>query len=181
MSYDAQWSGPFEGYVVNYLQKNHWKIARTVPHEDALQEAAVVFLRCRRRYKVDEGAHFMALFKTAWHRRFLDLANKDTIDRQATYYGADDLQRDQPGDDIVGEVDNEGYLRALVRQAPREVQMVCSLMLNAPQELLEVALAGWHAGGDLRSTSGGSDVVNRLLGLPEKVDTLQQVRDYFST
>jgi len=169
-----EWDGPIAGYVVNFLTAQHWKIARTVPKDDALQEAYCVFLRCKRKYTtVTEPQHFMALFKTAWYNHFTDLANNDTAERVVH-------QEPETPIEQVGATDNDGALAIMLRQAPREVSMVLSLFLNAPQELLDIALASWKAGGDRRSKSGGSKQVNRLLGLPEDQDTMKQVIDYFS-
>jgi hypothetical protein len=68
----------------------------------------------------------------------------------------------------------------MIKQAPREVRMVLSLLIDAPSEIVEAALAGWRPAGDRRSKSGGSRQVNRLLGLPDDQDTMAQVREYFS-
>lgn len=177
--YTPDFEGPIMGYVVNDLKANHWKIARTVPHSDAMQEAYCVFLKCKRTYAdtVTEPAHFMALFKTAWYRRFTDMANEDTERRcecaiPVSAVTGEEIQQE-------GESDNDGMLAVMIRQAPREVQMVLSLFLNAPQELLDIALGSWKAQGDRRCRAGGSLQVNRLLGLPEDQDTMQHVVDYF--
>lgn len=176
--YAPEFGGPIEGYVVNYLTREHWKIARTVPRDDAMQEAYCVFLKVKRTYRVEEPQHFMALFKTAWYRRFTDMANEDTERRAecAMPVGADGAEFEQQG-----ESDNDGALAVMIRQAPREVQMVLGLFLSAPQELLDIALSSWKAQGDRRCRAGGSLQVNRLLGLPDDQDTMRQVADYFGS
>lgn len=175
--FDPTFKGEIEGYTVNYLAKNHWKVKSTVPWDDCMQEAQVIFLRCKRKYtEVSEPAHFMALYKTAWHNNFLDLANENTAYRENVSIGGED---ESPDRHRAGETDNDGALATMIRQAPREIQMVLSLFLSAPQELLDVALAGWR-GKDRRMRSGGSKRVNQMLGLPEDRDTLQEVEDYFT-
>jgi hypothetical protein len=177
--FEPNFEPEYLGYVCNYLRTNHWRVASTVPFEDAQQEAYCVFLKCKRVYsgKVTEPAHFMALFKTAWSRRFTDLSNENTEEREHITVAQDDEVHEMQS---AGATDNDGYLATMIRQAPSEVNMVLSLFLNAPQELLEVALAGWRGGSDKRMRSGGSKHINRLLGLPEDQDTLKQVSDYFT-
>lgn len=151
-------------------------------YEDAHQEAYCVFLRCKARYrgKVKEPKHFMALFKTAFQRRFVDLGRADVKRRaeqplpESQNEDGDERQYEQ-----IGELDNDGLLAVMIKEAPREVRMVLSLLLDAPSELVEAALAGWKASGDRRFRSGGSRHINRLLGLPDDQDTMQKVRDYF--
>lgn len=175
MSFEPEWKGPVEGYVVNYLSRHHWKIARSCPREDAMQEAYCVFLRVKRKYpNLDAPQHFMALFKTAWANHFTDLANVDTEQRVEG-----PMPLDLEGHEIeqVGESDNDGMLALMIRQAPRDVMLVLTLMLNAPQELLDAALG--NRGRDRRYKDGGSARINRLLGLPEGQDTIASVIAYF--
>lgn len=168
-AFEPEWKGPVEGYVVNFLTKNHWKIARTCPREDALQEAYCIFLRIKRRYpELDTPQHFMALFKTAWFNQFTDLANLDTRQRAECA-----MPVDAEGNEfeLTGSTDNDGMLAVMIREAPREVTMVLSLLLNAPQELLDAALGTGRQNACVR--------VNRLLGLPLEQDTLGNVAEYF--
>lgn len=180
MSYLPEWEGPIEGWTVNFLAKHHWKVARTMPREDAMQEAVVVFLRLRRKYcmrdvdPVTDPPHFMALYKTSWQRHFIDLANADTEDRVCTSMPEDHegVEREQ-----TGCTDNDGVLAVMVRQAPREVSMVLALFLNAPQELLDLALNSWRNAG--RGRPAESTRINQLLGLPSGYDSLGAVSEYF--
>lgn len=170
-------TGPIEGFVVNFISKHYWKVARTVPREDLMQDAYVVFLRCSNKYggKV-EPKHFMALFKTAWLNHFTDLTNADTEERcvysSTPEDGSVEMER-------VGELCNDGELAVRLRQAPKEVQMVLQLFLNAPQELLDIALNSWR-GNDKRMRNGGSGKINQLLGLPADCNIQQMMEDYFT-
>lgn len=171
--------GPIEGYVVNFLRKNYWKVERTVPRDDVMQEAHVVYLRCKRRYPDVEDKHFMALFKTAWSNHFTDLANEDTERRcevSSSVHDDDDEHRVAYAEPC-GATDNDGMLSVLVQQAPREVSMVLNLFLNAPQELLDLALSKWRENG--RYLAGGSKHVTQMLGLPADLDVLKMVEDHF--
>lgn len=173
------WEGPVEGWVIKFLTREHWKVARTVPWEDAVQEARVVFLRVLRRYPGVEPAHFMSLFMTSWRNHFLDLANDDT--RRRAEVAMPELA---PGAqlDSAGDLDNDGFLRTALRQAPREVAMVLSLFLNAPQELLEAAMGPRNTRARARRTAEQQEevAVCRLLGLPEGSAPLAATREYLS-
>lgn len=181
VSFSPEFKGPIEGYVINFINRHYWKVQRSIPREDLVQEAAVVFLRCKRKYlELENAAQFMALFKTAWARHFIDLANEDTASRILVQQSS--LVLDDGGEyasEVQGDSNHDGELATMLRQAPREVNLVLNLFLNAPQELLDVALGSWK-GRDRRCVTGGSKRICQLLGLPEDFDALKAVEDYFT-
>jgi hypothetical protein len=177
-----QWFGAIEGYTVNFLHKNHWKVARQCEWTDAMQEAYCVFLHVKRKYpQVNEAKHFMALYKVSLSNRFINLALEDTamkVEVSAEERNEDDTDWLASSREQIGETDNEGALSIAIKQAPREIQMVLSLLLNAPAEILETAMAGWKSKG--KRSAGGSKQIAALLGLPADRDVLQEVHDYFN-
>ena len=180
MKYSPEFKGPIEGYVVNFMRKNYFKVQRTLERADVLQEAYVVFLRVKAKYPDVEGApHFMALFKTSWYHRYTDLANADTAQRfmvQHHVYQQED--GGELGADCLGETNNDGELAVMLRQAPNEVTQVLNLFLSAPQELLDLALGSWK-GRDRRCQAGGSKRICSLLGISPAYDVMKVVEDYF--
>ncbi|MNK87230.1 hypothetical protein D3C87_1071610 [compost metagenome] len=181
MPYSPEWKGPIEGWTANFVAAHMWKVERTQQRADVMQEAYLVFMKVSRRYpELDDPRHFMALYKTSWTRRFTDLANADTADRVTVGMGST-----APGEDgeqereFVGVTDNDGTLAVLIRQAPAEVKQVINLFLSAPQEILDVALAGWTGKRDERYATGGSRRLCRLLGLPDDLDVMDMVERYF--
>lgn len=173
-----QFTGPVEGYVVNFLRKNFWRIAGTHEWDDAMQEARLIFLRVQRKYPDAEDKHLMSLFKTAWGHHFTDLSVKDSRGRHIQ--SESNLARDEDSlpREMVGATDNDGMLAMMIRQAPSEVRMVLSLFLSAPAELLETAARAWSGGP--RGKKEGNALINRCLGLPENTESLEAVRDYFT-
>jgi len=178
--YSPEFPGPIEGYVVNHMKKNFWRVERTQTRDDVMQEARVVFLRCKAKYQeLETPQHFMALFKRAWANEFNDLANADTASRvlvpQQTY-------RDEDGRETLvelhGDVENDGALSVMLKQAPAEVTLVLNLFLSAPQEILDLALGTWK-GRDQRCKTGGSKRICKMLGLPPELDVLKLVEEYF--
>lgn len=183
MQYSPEFSGPIEGYVVNGMKANYFRVERTLSREEYMSEAYLVFLRVKSKYgdKVEGAPHFMALFKRAWANELNDLANKDTQHRKLVAMPTTRGDDGEEGHEVelVGELDNEGALAIMIRQAPREVAMVLRLFLSAPQEVLELALQSWR-GKDRRYANGGSERICRLLGLDPNLDVMQRVEDYFS-
>ena len=183
-TYQPEWTGPIEGYVVNFLAKNLWRLSPTHDHEDAMSEAYITFLRCAARYPMmDTPQHFMALFKTCWANEFNDLSTKATNARKAVPLSQ--LARvDENGDEVeyskdtAGALDNDGALALMVQQAPTEVLMVLNLFLSAPTELLELAMKTWQEQG--RYSPGGERFVEKMLGMRPGTCPIQKTTEYFS-
>lgn len=186
--FQPEFKGAVEGWVVNQLTRGklaYWRVERTLTREEVMQEAYECFLRCCKHFPkspaYDTPQAFMALYKRAWHNQFTDLTTYDTEDR-VYFYGEhhDPTQTDQIHEhETVGSLENDGYLSILIQEAPSEVQMVLSLFLNAPSELLELASAAWRTGG--RKSPGSSKHLCKLLGLDPSCDPVALVEDYFAS
>lgn len=76
-----EYKGSPEGWVVNFLARNHWKIKELMSFEDAKQEGGYVFYLMKSRYdkrkEFKSDAQYMACFKTFWQRYFIDLTKKN--------------------------------------------------------------------------------------------------------
>lgn len=179
MSKFPEFKGLVEGYVVNQLDGNYWRVQASMSRLEVLQEAYLVYHRIGQRYPDVEPRHFMSLFKTAWSRRFVDMAQKDTqLRRQVSSTPATDQRQDRA--DTVGELENDGYLAVLLRQAPAEVGLVMNLLLNAPSEIVQVALDNWQSGSRKKQAQGNQQVA-RWLGLPASAKPLDAVADYLGS
>lgn len=181
---DMDFKGPVEGYVTKFLLKQFWRVQRTMEWCDAMQEARWVFYDVRNRYPDVEDKHLMALFKTSWFNHFTDLATKDTRQRHIVHenmlvVGEDDEAAAASRTDRIGELDNEGVFSTLIAQAPREVELVLSLLLRAPQELLDLAVGAFSSKSPA-SRAAGSRRINKCLGLPDDYDSIGAVEDYLS-
>lgn len=174
--FKPQWEGVIEGYSKNYIQKNLWKYVHLdFEREDLLHEAVIVFCDCRDKYKdtVDTPQHFMALFMTALHNRFWEIAQESCSTKENV---VDEDVLDVRGINIhIGE---EGSLRILIKQAPQEIKEVLVLAFNAPAELLDAI--GFNEKGS-RNFFNNVKLCNMLGKDPKRIDLVQQMRDYFGT
>lgn len=173
---------PLEGYVKNYLKKHHWKIARILDFDDAVQEAAELHYRLlfrlhRSNSTIENDKHMMSLFKTSWSRHFITLSNKATevateiaINRFENEEEDATLDIDELG--VAGDLNNDGYLWTLVEEAPKEVKQVLNLLLN-PSPALEKAYGSKRG----RTTN---QWLCALLGYDStKIDLVKTVETYF--
>lgn len=176
MAYTPTWPGPIEGYATNQVHRNLWRVAATHDRDDLMQEARIVFLRCERRYPaLDEARHFMALYKTALQRRIHELSNASS----RVAHAPPDWEEGRDAREPIGDTDNLGALNVLVRQAPREVRLVLSFFLEAPDGLVEQAERAWALHN--RGRQELNAMLNRLLGPAVGPDPVGAVREHFSS
>lgn len=174
-----KFEGPFKGFAVNLCQRSFWRVSQIMEMEDLLQEAYIVFHKCSLRYDyVEDAPQFMALYKRALTNHITDLSLKNSRARDEHGSALQNEDGELVQREHIGELDNDGPLRVMIRQAPHEIKMVLTLMLNAPAEITEALLASW-SGTDRRKRGNGSERINRALGLPPEQDTMGMVRDYF--
>lgn len=184
--YVPKFEGAIEGYVVNFLRTNFWRVQGSMEFQDCMQEAHCLFLRLADRYGVlDTPQHFMGLFKRAWHNHFTDLSNTDTKLR-AEVSESSLLLESEDGmtyiglvERLVGETDCTGYLAVMLQQAPADVRTVLSFFVAAPQDLVDSAFASWRK--SKRKKEGGNNMLCQLLGFAPGTDILSRVADYFKT
>lgn len=178
--YLPEFKGPIEGWTVNMLTKQVWRVSRTHSFEEVMQEAYIVFMRCAARYPiVDTPQHFMSLYKRAWTNELNDLSIKASRAAMLVSENHADPEADEAwSSDAIGEHENLGQLSTMIRQAPREVLMVINLFLNAPTELLELASQAWSKQGKRKPE--GNAMLARLLGTDPNQDLIDAVERYFT-
>jgi hypothetical protein len=179
MAYTPTFTGSIEGWTVNYCKLNFWRVNGSMEWDDLMQEAYLVFLRCVGKYpELETPQHFMALYKTAWFHAFTDFAHVDTKLRLLVSETTLTQEGEEVSYEPIGDLNHDGSLATLIRQAPKEVLMVLNLFLSAPTEIVEMALTSWK-GRDRRCSTGGSKRICQMLGLPTNLDVLQMVEDHF--
>ena len=162
---------PFEGYARKYVKKHFWRVKAVLfTEEDALQQAALVFARCRNAYegKVDNPAWFMSLFKIAlvneWHS--LAVADSATVRCSEMPDGYDET------------VQPDGPLAAAVAGASNELRTFLRVLGNAPAEFLDILLnyPADHADAG-EADSIYNQRIKRLIGISgSSADIVSEVR-----
>lgn len=113
--YYPRFAGTFEGHAFNVVKRLYPRLAAEHEFSDLFQEAALVFLICRDRYKekVDNPAWFMALFSRALHNRFVDLQRKSFA-----YISIDEMmEADEPATEI-----DAGYCWRVLQELPEDMK-----------------------------------------------------------
>lgn len=126
----VEWPGVFENYSRKWVNWQHWRVAATLgSKEDALQECALIFVRCFNHYcwTVDNPAWFMSLFKLALVNDWNTLAAKDGKFRSTE--PPEMSERVEPA---------TGLLAARFADASDELQVVLAMIADAPADLLGI-------------------------------------------
>jgi hypothetical protein len=87
--YHPQWQGPFEKYSRSFVSKHYWRVKNIVDSpEDAVQECAVVFSKCKAKYEymVDNPRWFMRLYQVSLVNYLNKLSTTDTKKRTILSY-----------------------------------------------------------------------------------------------
>jgi hypothetical protein len=136
------WCGTFEASARTFARKNLWRINKQFEYEDAVQECAVVFLRCCRAYegKVTSGGHFMALYKRALINDFNNLARRNQRFELVDIAVVEACRR-QPTSELP-----TALLLSSLGRASAELREVLRVIVEGPAELLKVMFS-WPDNG----------------------------------
>jgi hypothetical protein len=177
LAFDPKFEGPFAAWTYKYVNANLWKFADQYTFEDMIQEAAMKFAVCVRKYPmVDEPKHFMALYKQAVANHFIKLAKKASLNRahiNDNYSLSIDADDEHPKFEPAGE-QSPAELMCLWRTAPVEVKRLIKLLASG--KLRNEPM--WRYANGTRETS--NEYWARQLGLdPAKVDLFRMARSHF--
>lgn len=135
LKWRPEWSGPIEGWAKKFIYENGWRCDHLHEPDDLLQDAYLTFLRIEAKYpRVIEAPHFMALFKTAMQNEMWDRARYKM--HKAALTTELDLDAAEYGAYRIGDLTNNGYLNALLAEAPEELKL--ALATFDDDELLEI-------------------------------------------
>lgn len=188
-SFRPEWKGPIEGFVVNTIKRNFWRLKKSYQFEDLFQEAYLLFLELEKRYsgKVDNPRWFMSLYSRSLINRITDFANETTKLQAETALseavpktnGKEKIAKEDARDMIPGELRNEGELISLLDSAPGEIASVLNVLLGAPTEFLELLTASWRV--QRRKNECGNKFLCALVGYnPKHIDIESQIKEYLS-
>lgn len=133
--YVPPFAGLYENWSKKWINRQYWRVAAILgSKEDALQQCAEVYIRCRNKYGCQpiDPSHFMALYKTSIFNEWARLSTKDSLDREHI-----ELSDIEPT-----EVEySSGPLAANYAKASWELKYVLSIIAEAPAETLRVMFA----------------------------------------
>jgi hypothetical protein len=173
-SYIPSWPGVFEAYSRQFVHAHFWRVRHTLHTEaDAIQECALVWAKCAAAYtgKVDNGAWFMALYKSSLARHWHSLSSKDSASPEAHRLDLP-FTTTEDQDALFGASPDGpcGLLAAQVAGASQEVRDVLCLLATAPSEMLCMLFAG-DTDLDINRR------LSRWLGWCRTKDVLGELRD----
>lgn len=171
-----KWPGPVEGYVKNYIRTNLWRYeALGYDFDDLINEAWIVFARCTKNHEFKSPEHFMGFFKTALHNSFFDIMKKSIKELKYRKF----IDNEETTIEDFSQVEEQGTLRVLLSQAPKEIKEVFNLLFNAPTEILEAL------GFGMVTKRGQKMLSNRklcsFLGYnPTNVNLIKMIKEYLT-
>lgn len=128
MRFIPRWPGAINGRAVNLCRQFYPKLAAHEGMDDLLQEAYIVFMRCKDRFYFDGTPQlFMAFFSRALQNKLCSM-----IKAVPRYILLDDtdLVRSEPLQDDLG------YLLCVLREMPREIiDLLATLSEDLPKEV----------------------------------------------
>lgn len=126
LDWEPQWEPEIRNWASKIIRENKWRYDPIHDHADLLQDAYVKFLMLKETYpRVIQPQHFMSLYKRALVNQLCDEANKN-ISRKETFIQTES-DPDILADEVVKELDNEGYLIILLNEAPADIRAVFEL------------------------------------------------------
>ena len=156
-----------KGWIISYAKKNYWRVAAWMDLDDLIQEGFVCYAICRARYddRVENQRHFMALVKICFVNQITDLANQRTAELEiAISQLGDDDSENSPLESILGGIEGDAELAALLATAPAEIQKLMKLAAS-PQwaSLMDVPLRDGNSG----PRKSMAERLGALLEMPE--------------
>lgn len=173
-NFRPQFKGSIEGFLVNQITKQHWRVAKVMSKEDLYQDGVLYFIMLRARYTgiVDNPAWFMSLYSRAFRNHIHDIARV-----QEKLNLSEPLPEDLSSFHFTSDVDGtEEDTAHSFDNAPQEVLEVVALFLNAPSELWLVLSKAWNARGNRKKKS--QTLIAQALGKGEDFDARQLVHDF---
>lgn len=172
LTFVPQWEGSIEGWTINYINKNLWRVQPEHDIDDLYQDGYMFFLECKRRYpQVIDPPHFMRLYQTCLRNHITDLAWKRTQRAEVGSVAEDGTNLlDENNPDVKGM--NWFEYAVLIADAPPVVAKAVRRLTESTKRQLYC-----RRPGGLRETR--NELLCRLGGVdPRKVDLVTMVKDW---
>ena len=134
LNWTPKWEGPIRAWSCNFISRNKWRCDPINDFEDLLQDAYLIYLKIVEAYpSVTEPQIFMGLFKMAMTNNMHD--NARYVKRKRVVHEETSVDAPELATGRIGEVTNNGYVSALLAEAPEELQMALDIIENNPEAL----------------------------------------------
>ncbi|ATI19274.1 hypothetical protein KF4_061 [Vibrio phage vB_VpaS_KF4] len=183
-TWKPKFHGEVEGYVMNWVRNNHWKVNQQLPDvEDVKQEAYLIFLYVADKYpNIDNPRWFMDMFKRTFGCRMIDCSRKQI--RHKEHFTETDVLLSEGEESLsltemmVGDLETSAIAEKLMEEADGEVKQVLRTLLNMPAEVFTMVEEAWTSRGKRKVL--GNQMLCALLGKdPNKTDLVKKVEDHF--
>lgn len=169
------WPGVAEGYAINQMRANLWRMHDRETLSDLVNEAWLIYKKIHSRYarETDSPKWLMALFAVALQNRITDLARKSS--RRSNCEVADDELVNVAASDRFEPIDSVLQLITAIENAPSEIRAALLVLLNAPDELLNMIQAAAR-----RSPRRASRIMCYLIGQQSDNELWSRARHYLT-
>lgn len=174
LDWEPEWEGSIEGWTVNFIESNIWRVERIVGFDDLLQEGVLLFLKCKKMYgHVTKPQHFMSLYQKSFRNRVHHLSNMQS---EFVVYeeNDDDPKRYSFSDVVVSPVDIEEAFKVVAIDAPRDVQKLITLAVSDAAYLLRTPM--WTSETGRRETT--DEYLCRLAGIKQGTPITQMIEEW---
>lgn len=111
LNFSPMWEGAIQKWAAKFIRQNRWRCDSIHSSDDLLQDAYLTFMKIAERYpRVHEAKHFMRLYQVALRNEMHE--HSRYVQRKRNWVG-----------DETFNTDHEGYLGALIAEAPEEIQL----------------------------------------------------------
>lgn len=126
IKFTPRWEGAVQGHAINTIRSFYPRLAAEYEFEDLLQDAYLIFMRCKRRtcFKIDNPRWFMTYFSNALSNKLINMTKCST--RNAERYIP--LEFLDPADEPA--VMDEGFMRRVLQELPARVRHHIGVFLN---------------------------------------------------
>jgi hypothetical protein len=200
-NHDPYLDAGMRGWIYNTAVKSMWRVPEWYTLDELVADGYMKYYQCRERYKfltvkrhplTEDKTRFMSLVQSAFNNHITTLSNKRTAvnERPVSQFAAPEENEAETWTKLLPEQAEEATLRALLADAPQEVQAVIQALASdgaAAASYLRSRLrrketdAGVRVNRmrrSLRETT--NEYLCRLTGYdPLKVDLASQLRQYF--
>lgn len=176
-----EWDNIWQGWTAKYITKHRGMAYDTDDFQDLMHDAYLVFRYVKATYPlVTEPKHLMALYQTALRNEFIDKLHKKHQKSSHEVSLEQVVGEDLKLIDTLGELNNDGYLKVLIDELPKEVKTLLSIfkdeakLAKLRKEPTQTRLGALAGVPPKRITMNGA--LCRMLGLPPSTDLSKMLR-----